>query len=638
MRLICGFLHLDGRPAEAAQLDAMAAAMIEPGLTPTIACHVEGPVALAMLDFTASGPGSRSDLPPALPRGASGLVLAADARLYEGPDGEIAGPAGEAALLGALERGGSDGGGADGGLRGFAGDFALAAWSPRQRTLLCARDGFGVRPLFTVDRPGLLFAFASLPRGLHAGGFAERALDETYLLRELLMAATPTEGSLFHGVGRLAPGSWMRLSAERRQGGQHWRLDRKTAGRRRCRPDEAAEEMAALVAQAVRCRLPASGPVASHLSGGLDSGSITILAARTLRGSGRPVLAYPFLPGAYGDYRPEGEEPLVRLVLEQEPDLVCVPTRIDAPLGILLPRMDSDQVMPFDPADPDAWICMNAAARGAQVLLSGWGGDQGASYNGRAALAEALLHGRWRWLAGEVRMLAEAHRLSSARMLRGQVLPYLLPVPLWNLVGRLCGRRPGIHDSTMSLLRREAVADLRLNYPMEGPDDVDNRHRLLGSSIVTRRAERWALTGARTGVAIAFPLLDRRVVEFALSLPSGLFLRGGVHRRLFRDAMTGILPEGVLQSRAKRRPFPELHLLLSTQREALLRWVADTRGHPRVSGLVDLDAVEQRLRALPAADEAQRRAAELETDEALLTTVISLMRIVRVAAYVRQHH
>ncbi|WP_207620401.1 hypothetical protein, partial [Oharaeibacter diazotrophicus] len=64
MRLICGFLHLDGRPAEADRLDAMAAAMVEPGFAPARSRHVEGPVALATLDFARRPGATESPAPP----------------------------------------------------------------------------------------------------------------------------------------------------------------------------------------------------------------------------------------------------------------------------------------------------------------------------------------------------------------------------------------------------------------------------------------------------------------------------------------------------------------------------------------------------------------------------------------------
>jgi asparagine synthase (glutamine-hydrolysing) len=634
MRLICGFLHLDGQAAEAGRLAAMVAAMIEPGLSPAVASFVEGPMALATLDFTPNA--AFPDVEPpnaALPRGASGLVLAVDARLYEGADGRT----GEAVVLDALERGGNDR--ADGGLGGIFGDFALASWNPRDQTLLCARDAMGIRPLFVNDQPDRVFAFASLPRGLTASGFVTRELDEAALLSTLLVRATPNNRSVLRGVERLAPGTWLRVSARRRESGAHWRLDPATAGRNRCRPEEAAEEMAALVTQAVRARLPETGPVATHLSGGLDSPSITVLAARALRASGRSLLAYPFLPTPQGDYAPDGEGPLVQTVLDQEPDIVSIPARIGSSLDFLLPRMDCDQPMPFDPADPDTWICMDAAARGAQILLSGWGGDEGASFNGRGAMAEALLTGRWWTLAQEVRACSVARGCSTTDTLRGEVLNYLLPESVLNMVRRLRGKAPDRTPMILTgLLRREAMGDVSPPLPPMGANAVANHLRLLSGPVLTRRPEHWALTGARTGIAAAFPLLDRRVVEFALSLPSALFLRGGVLRRLYRDAMIGILPDEILKNPSKETPFSETPLVVALRRDALLRQLPDLRGHPKVNALFDLDALEQRLRALPPPEEALRRASELGDSPALSKLAVMLPRVLRYIAYVRQHH
>lgn len=634
MRLICGFLHLDSRPAEAGRLAAMVAAMIEPGLTPAVASFAEGPVALATLEFAPAAAIPRVDPPAALPHGASGLVLAADARLYEGANGKTD----EAALLNALERRGGDG--SDGGLGGIFGDFALAAWDPRDQTLLCARDGMGVRPLFINDQPDRVFAFASLPRGLNASGFVARELDEAALLSTLLMRRTPNNRSVLRGVERLPAGAWTRVSARRRESGRHWRLNPATAGQNRCRPEEAAEEMAALVTQAVRVRLPETGPVATHLSGGLDSPSITVLAARALRATGRPLLAYPFLPTPQGDYAPDGEGPLVQTVLDQEPDIVSIPVRIGPPLDFLLPRMDCDQPLPFDPADPDAWICMDAAARGAQILLSGWGGDEGASFNGRGALAEALLTGRcWRF-AREIRALSVARGWSMRDALRGQVLDYLLPDAIQAFARSLLGRTRDSAPMTSIrlLLRHEAMGGVPPPSPPMRPNAVANRLRLLNGPVLTRRPEHWALTGARTGIAAAFPLLDRRVIEFALSLPSALFLRDGVSRRLYRDAMIGILPDKILKNSSKHTPFPEASLVVALQRDTLLHQLSDLRGHPQINALFDLEALEQRLRALPPPEEALRRSGELGGDRALRKVAETVPRVLRFISYIRQHH
>lgn len=630
MRLICGFLHLDGRPADATCLDTMAAAMVEPGLAPRIIRRIDGPAGLATLDF--------AEPSAALPHGDSSLLLAADVRLDEPERLAEALSTGkardEALLLAALERWGAEGVGR------VLGDFAFAVWDPRSRTLLCARDGMGVRPFFFLHRPGEVFAFASLPRGLHADGFAARNLDEAYLLGTLLTTHYGPERSLFRGVERLAPGGWLRVSAGRVERGRHWRPDPASAGRRVCRPEEAAEELAALVTEAVRCRLPAAGPVAAHLSGGLDSSALAILAARKLRGEGRSLLGYSFLPTPQGGFDPPGERPYIDAVLRQEPDIVWTPIRIGDPAAFILPRMDEDQPQPCDRTDPETQVCADAAARGAEILLSGWGGDEGVTFNGRGALAEALLAGRWRALAGEVRALAAETGHSPFQVLRGDALSYVIPDAVWTLGRRLLGRPslPPTRPDVDTMLRPDAVAAVSVRKPPLKPDAVANRLRLLTGQHLSLRTEFWALTGARHGLAVTFPLLDRRVVAFALSLPSALFIRGGWKRRVFRDAMADVLPAEIRWRRDKLSPFPELPAVLAMQRDALLGRLAEMRGHPRVTALFDLDAIERRVRAQPAAEEASRRAASLCQDRRATVEALLLLRVFRFAAYVQQHH
>lgn len=647
MRLICGFLHLDGRPAESGRLDAMAAAMVAPGLTPGLVRRIEGSVALAMLDFPVRGIVSA---PVEALEDASGLLLAADVRLDE-PDRLAealgvplppAGAAGDETLLRAvLERWGADG------LGRMLGDFAVVAWDPRSQRLTCGRDAFGVRPFFFLHRPGEVFAFASLSCGLRAGGFVARELDEDYLLAPLVESALGPERSLFRGVERLAPGGLLQVSAQRIERGCHWRLDAASAGRNAIRPEEAAEELTALVTEAVRCRLPAAGPVAgraagsvaAHLSGGLDSSALAILAARILRRQGRSLLGYSFLPSPLGAYDPPGERPYVEAVLRQEPDIVWTPVHVRDSAAYVLPDMDLDLALPYDSATPEAQVFADAAARGAGILLSGWGGDEGATFNGRGALAEALLAGRWRTLAGEFRALSADRGRSPLTALRGQLLPYLLPDEALVLVRRLLGRPPHPpRANAEAMLRPDLVARVSGERIFLGPDAAVNRLRLLSAAHLTRRAEDWAQMGARYGLAVAFPLLDRRVVAFALSLPSALFHRGGWTRRVFRDAMAGILPPEIRWRRGKLAPFTEGPALVAVQRDALLARLADLRRHPRVAALFDLDRLEEAVLALPTAETASQQARSLCEDDAFRARAIRILRCVRSAIYVQQHY
>lgn len=618
MRLIGGFLHLDGRPAETARLQTMAVAMTAPGLCPRIARHVEGPVALLTLDFT---PGPAGQVSPTC---GSDLNLAADIRLDE-PD-QVRDDSGLATLLAEL---------GTAGLGRLAGDFAFAAWNGRDRTLLCARDGFGIRPFFFCHRPDDLFVFASLPRGLHATGLVARSIDPDHLVNELLYRFDGPERSLFKGVERLPPGGWLRLGPDGpARSGFHWRPDPASAGSRRIGPLDAAAELSRLTQRAVCRRLPAAGPVAAHLSGGMDSSAITILAARALRPAGRKMLVYSHRPGPFGPYRFGGDGSYIAPVLRQEPDIDWQPVQIGDPAAFVLPGMDPDQLFPMDPSHRESRVFADAAARGASMLLSGWGGDEGASYRGGGVLAEALLRGHWLYLAAEMRATG------SVRSAVGALSPLLLPDAVRTFARRLLDRpppSPGIAALAAGLMRAGAVAGRPLFPPTLPPDARRIRLSLLCSHGLTRRAEQWALLSARHGMAVGFPMLDRRLVEFALSLPSGLFVGGGWSRRVFRDAMAGVLPEELRWKPTKVDLMVEDPVHVPAQRALLAGRLAALRQRDAIAGLFDLDAVAARLNSLPPADTLARTIDTGQGDQAAVEKAGSLMRAFRIMAYLEQH-
>src|ERR1700744_599428 len=151
MRLICGIVHLDGALAGADTLARMVDALTSPSLAPRVARRVEGPAALAVLGFSSHRHVSADTWLAADVRLDRPRALAATLGISETSDEE-------ALVLAALDKWGEEV------PYRLDGDFALAAWEPRRRRLICARDFMGVRPLCYIHKPGQLFAFASLPR------------------------------------------------------------------------------------------------------------------------------------------------------------------------------------------------------------------------------------------------------------------------------------------------------------------------------------------------------------------------------------------------------------------------------------------------------------------------------------------
>jgi asparagine synthase (glutamine-hydrolysing) len=195
-----------------------------------------------------------------------------------------------------------------------------------------------------------------------------------------------------------------------------------------------------------------------------------------------------------------------------------------------------------------------AAARGIRLILSGWGGDEGVSFNGRGLAAEYLVNRQWRDLA-EYLQLAGAMRhprrlISAVRTFwRAAIMP-ALPDPLFSRLAyreakRMIGR---------SCINPEFAARIRphLRPPSPSPREVASARttqlKLYHYGHLTARMESWA------GLAYAYPLADRRVLEFAYAIPVNLHRRNDKSRYLYRYAMARLLPEGIPWDSAKQDP------------------------------------------------------------------------------------
>jgi asparagine synthase (glutamine-hydrolysing) len=172
--------------------------------------------------------------------------------------------------------------GADALLR-FNGMFALALWDRKERTLLLARDRFGVKPLY-YSMVGNTLLFASEVKALLAHPEMTARLDTEGLVEYLTFQNFFTDRTLFAGARLLPAGSVLKVTvgnlrlppAER-----YWDFRFREPD---CAVDEHeyVEELDRLFCQAVNRQLVSDVDVGAYLSGGMDSGSITALAAKQL--------------------------------------------------------------------------------------------------------------------------------------------------------------------------------------------------------------------------------------------------------------------------------------------------------------------------------------------------------------------
>lgn len=163
------------------------------------------------------------------------------------------------------------------------GIFAFALWDKTKQELLLARDRYGIKPMYYA-RLGNAFIFGSEIKALIASGEYRTDLDREALLEYFTFQNFFTNKTLFKAVRLLPAGSTLRVSLQSQQVGEPLRYwDYAFAEPAHPRPDtEYAEELDRLFRQAVSRQLVSDVDVGTYLSGGMDSGSVTAIAASHL--------------------------------------------------------------------------------------------------------------------------------------------------------------------------------------------------------------------------------------------------------------------------------------------------------------------------------------------------------------------
>lgn len=165
----------------------------------------------------------------------------------------------------------------------FNGMFAVALWDRKEQTLLLARDRYGIKPLY-VARQGARFVFASEQKAFLADPDFKRTLDPEALYEYFTFQNLFTERTLLKGVSMFPAGHYAVLDLKRDapelQQTRYWDYAFRDPVES-VSAEEYREELDRLFEQSVSRQLVSDVEIGSYLSGGMDSGSITAIAAQS---------------------------------------------------------------------------------------------------------------------------------------------------------------------------------------------------------------------------------------------------------------------------------------------------------------------------------------------------------------------
>jgi asparagine synthase (glutamine-hydrolysing) len=417
----------------------------------------------------------------------------------------------------------------------FTGDFALAVWDARRRSLFLARDAFGIRPLFHGQHDGA-FAFASDPRAVLAGLGLPWEPNEGVLGEILSLHHVSVEETLYRGVSRLPPASSLLLEGDVAETRDWWDPGAIEAGSTGSGED--VDELLEITRTAVRRRTRGLSRVACFLSGGVDSALVTALA----REQGMEVTTSTgTFPGHAFD---EGQDAR-RLAGDLGTRHIETPYR-ECGLSEFTDQVERFGLLPMSPPGTGGLDLYRDLERDEQsVVLTGYGGDEWATGH-PARVADLLRRGRW----GRAAVLARRWSGRGSRLwpsLRSHGLVHLLPESVVAMRRAATGRLAPSGFLHADFVRR---TDLRRRLrgqsrPIPGHDAESNallRCVRTGWWQETYEANDRAAVERR--IDMRHPLMDRRWVEFVLGLPWERRSDGVRTKIALREAAARVLPPG----------------------------------------------------------------------------------------------
>ncbi|WP_173012796.1 asparagine synthase-related protein [Niveispirillum sp. SYP-B3756] len=455
----------------------------------------------------------------------------------------------------------------------ITGSYAFMAWDAAADILILARDPVGGYPIFYhKDKDGTGIAFATDLAALLVGKPGRARLRPEMLAGILGRAPGLTGiGSFYRDVDLLPAGHLLRLDSGVMSVHRWWRPPPVRVR------EQPAAELRHLLTAAVEERLRGGRQCAVLLSGGLDSSAIACLAARRLRQDGRRLLAISsVLPDGWTG--PETDERHhIEAVRAQEDNIDIHWVRENPqtqPFGALSRTFELLNCPPYSAVTHmEAALSAAGQQHGADRVLSGFGGDFFASSRPNtfplALACEGDWQAAWRELAAMRRNGASWTALARRELLGPLAQTGRQRVQVPSIVGPslrpFLTRRRRLFGQGIPII---ATARRQMAFLLE-----PSRIELTVNGATQVSAKAFSQT-------LVFPMLDRRLLEFMLSLPGRQMRQDGIPRSLFRQAMAGILPETIRQRPDKGPAFdPLIAARLAAARSELMAWATATAGH-----------------------------------------------------------
>lgn len=449
-------------------------------------------------------------------------------------------------------------------IQHLEGDFAFAIWDSTRNELFCARDIFGIKPFHYYHKSGL-FAFATEMKGILSLSSVDPTLAETWIADFMLNIRPDRHLTLYKHIVKLPAAHFLHFKDGNVKIEKYWSPDTKTVTHL-SNEQEYVDTFLDLLNQAIEKRLRSNWLVTSELSGGLDSSTVSAIANQIQSKKGKRFATLSDVmpdPIPWDDPIMDDDRDQILDVAKfagiKESHFVTGEEKTFLQSLKRAHNIHDEPPIKFVNVFADL-LYEKAESLGSRTLLSGFGGDDLVSYAGHYFHEELLRTGQWStlWKESKARSkhLGDSHfnRLMNTfsyavlepNGIRVKALKWkYFQKDNWEIYRQKfekSGLRPDLvekHD-LVNRFHQRRIYDYRGKNMNEKIAD-----RLEHPRMFPHRFEYCNISAAHCHLEMRYPLLDRPLVDFFMSIPTTQKIKNGWGRYFFRRATDGILPDHV---------------------------------------------------------------------------------------------
>ncbi|MFA5934076.1 MAG: asparagine synthase (glutamine-hydrolyzing) [Candidatus Paceibacterota bacterium] len=468
-------------------------------------------------------------------------------------------------------------------LRGM---FAFCIYDKNTHSVFIARDYFGIKPLYYLKPNNEILAFGSEIKSLLKHPAYSPEVNNQAVYNYLSFQYNPLKETMFQGIYKLLPGSWLSIDLEtgKSKEEKYWSYEFVKDGS--LDEKQTKEKIKEVMEDSVRHHMIADVPVASFLSGGIDSSIIATLMQKISGEMDNPQKISTFTVGFKN--LSEGEEAKVTAdaIGSDHHEIIITPEEYFQMLPKLAWHFDEPVA---DPSAIALYFVAREAAKHAKVVLSGEGSDE--LFGGYNIYLEPYARRNLNMLPKFIREYIFRPILKIPFEFKGKnyLRRCFTPMEQW-YIGNASIFKP---DEIKELWQgsQEALIDLKPVYSqIENLSEsakmqyIDINYWMPGD--ILAKADKMTMANS---LELRVPFLDIEVANLARRLPDSFKWRNGETKYLLREAMKSIIPEATRTRKKLGFPTP-LRAWLTSEREDIYSTI---KNNEYIKKNLDLTTIER---------------------------------------------